>query len=1133
MIRSNRTFRAVVVIFLVSAIVGCGDGLNQSSESISAAQIANSPPEVTEKSTPFQPALVPSIYRFAKISSGAYFYTGSVEEATIITQSLPDFRYEGAVFEQDTSGSGQPVYRFANINNGGYFYTGSTAERDATIRNFPNMRFEGTTFTVAGASTQSNPVFRLANLRNGAYLYTSSVEERYYAKSLGFWRDEGTTFSVPIARGSDPFKPPPLAGTAPVSYSLSGTISVFETAAVDSDTNDPSTTYVGNDTLATAQSISNPVILVGHLTLQNEGPSGPNSDAGDLADVYKVKLKAGQVIELDFSSNPEAFDIDLFVYNAASRLVGSSIGVNRYECIRITNDGDYYIKAEIFEPDSTDDSIYRLRISAPGTGGSCSEVTSAGMHIIPKQIIAAPAVDQAVYGAGGTGKTSGNSIITKAIAVNLGERLIAGDASGERAALFATPDFSPQKTASLQALKSARKPTSAALTTQGYASLSDPRLDTQSREILETIAHAKAMRASGQYAYAFPNTIVRATQAATLIGTFPTNDREYARQRWHYEMISMPAAMQALLAMPVQPTQRPIVAVVDTGVALDHPDLRANLIAGFDFVSNPANAGDGGGIDNNPDDSARAASNPSFHGSHVAGTIAAQTFNNSGGASVAPMALIMPLRVLGESGGSLYDVMQAIRFAARLTNDSNTLPARRADVINLSLGGSGSCSQPIAQLFTEVRNAGSLLVVATGNDSERGTLEPVGSPANCPGAIAVGAVDATRKRSFFSNGGPQITVVAPGGDTTVSTTGNGEPDGIFSTVASFVNGTRTSTFTHMQGTSMATPHAAGMIALMRWVNPNLSVSAIETLIRSGALTEDLGPRGFDVEFGYGLLNAKLAVDAAIASLTNGPTPGTPVNPPPPTPGKVEASPISISLGSVRGDAELTVQRIGATTESVVSVTVNSAEISVAPKAGQTDANKLGTYIVTANRTALAVGQLSFTSVDVLTSTGRTIKVPVNVERRAGNAAGNFGPLYILALDADTDVLVPYAQAVVTAATNGVYRYTIQVDRPVGGRAPQKVMVFAGSDIDNNGAICTRGEACGAFPILGNQVQIIEPRSVAVTGIDFSIAPFGGVNTASRSAFSALSAEGIRVLKRTPLGPNNKNKNQPTQARLVK
>ena len=137
------------------------------------------------------------IYRFAKISSGAYFYTGSQAEAGYIRANLPDFRDEGIAFYQSDEASGVPVYRFANTTNGGYFYTASTWERDNTIANYPHMRYEGSTFSVAPASDSSaSPVYRLANLQNGAYLYTTNSAERNAAIALGFWRDEGFTFSA-------------------------------------------------------------------------------------------------------------------------------------------------------------------------------------------------------------------------------------------------------------------------------------------------------------------------------------------------------------------------------------------------------------------------------------------------------------------------------------------------------------------------------------------------------------------------------------------------------------------------------------------------------------------------------------------------------------------------------------------------------------------------------------------------------------------------------------------------------------------------------------------------------------------------------------------------------------------------
>lgn len=137
------------------------------------------------------------VYRFAKISNGAYFYTGSEEEKGLILESYPDFRYEGVAFQRDYGG-GYEVFRFANLHNGGYFYTGSEAERDATIQNYPHMRYEGSSFAVAqDGAPGSLPVHRLANITNGAYLYTIDPLEKQHAESLGIWRYEGVSFWAP------------------------------------------------------------------------------------------------------------------------------------------------------------------------------------------------------------------------------------------------------------------------------------------------------------------------------------------------------------------------------------------------------------------------------------------------------------------------------------------------------------------------------------------------------------------------------------------------------------------------------------------------------------------------------------------------------------------------------------------------------------------------------------------------------------------------------------------------------------------------------------------------------------------------------------------------------------------------
>lgn len=146
------------------------------------------------------------VYRFAKISNGAYFYTGNRAEKDLVLSSYPDLRYEGIAFQQLTDGSGVPVYRFANLGNGGYFYTASAAERDWVEQTRPDMRYEGSTFSVAsGDHPGALPVYRLANLVNKAYLYTASAWERDAAIASGIWRDEGVAFHTLPAPASPVF----------------------------------------------------------------------------------------------------------------------------------------------------------------------------------------------------------------------------------------------------------------------------------------------------------------------------------------------------------------------------------------------------------------------------------------------------------------------------------------------------------------------------------------------------------------------------------------------------------------------------------------------------------------------------------------------------------------------------------------------------------------------------------------------------------------------------------------------------------------------------------------------------------------------------------------------------------------
>jgi serine protease len=165
----------------------------------------------------------------------------------------------------------------------------------------------------------------------------------------------------------------------------------------------------------------------------------------------------------------------------------------------------------------------------------------------------------------------------------------------------------------------------------------------------------------------------------------------------------------------------------------------------------------------------------SFHGTHVAGTIGAATNNGGGVAGVAWGVTLVPLRVLGLGGGTSYDVLQAVRYAAGLANDSGT--SHPVDVINLSLGGGGFSSTE-QSVYTQARNAGVIVVAAAGNDDSSQLFYP----ASYAGVVSVSAVDLRLLKAPYSSFGAAVDVAAPGGDTSIDRNGDGYGDGVLSTL---------------------------------------------------------------------------------------------------------------------------------------------------------------------------------------------------------------------------------------------------------------------------------------------------------------------------------------------------------------
>ena len=249
------------------------------------------------------------------------------------------------------------------------------------------------------------------------------------------------------------------------------------------------------------------------------------------------------------------------------------------------------------------------------------------------------------------------------------------------------------------------------------------------------------------------------------------------------------------------------VAIIDSGIDWNHPDLDANYAGGYDFVNN----------DNNPMDD-------NGHGTHVAGVIAAED-NDSGVVGVAPQASIYALKVLGANGsGSYDDVVAAIEWAV-----SNGI-----QVTNNSYGSSGDPGVTVKEAFDNAYAAGVLHVAAAGNSGTRmGTGDNVIYPARWESVIAVAATDKSDARASWSSTGPAVELAAPG----------------VSVYSTYWN----DTYATLSGTSMASPHVAGTAALVMVAYPGWTNVEVRSQLRSTA--DDLGEGGPDTKYGYGLVDA--------------------------------------------------------------------------------------------------------------------------------------------------------------------------------------------------------------------------------------------------------------------------------------
>jgi serine protease len=373
--------------------------------------------------------------------------------------------------------------------------------------------------------------------------------------------------------------------------------------------------------------------------------------------------------------------------------------------------------------------------------------------------------------------------------------------------------------------------------------------------------------------------VVAAEPDAVMEPTRVPNDPQYATHQWHYHPpvpgtygANLPAAWDITTGSP-----HVVVAVLDTG-KLDHVDLVDRYVPGYDFVSDPR-SNDGDGWDDDPSDPGDwvtlaerndpdgpfygcAVRNSSWHGTHVAGTIGASTDNGVGVAGVDWAARILPVRVLGKCGGYWSDLADGIRWAAGLPVTGVPDNANPADVINMSLGGGpfalGACDGSFLEnAIHDAIDAGAAVVASAGNNNADVAYY---IPASCDGVISVAATARTGNKAWYSNFGSSVTIAAPGGDTN-----NADPalrdTGVRSTLNTGLTEPEEDSYAGYQGTSMAAPHVAGVVSLMRAVHPSITVSEIVELLRETATPFPEGSTCTTSLCGPGILDAAGAVAA--------------------------------------------------------------------------------------------------------------------------------------------------------------------------------------------------------------------------------------------------------------------------------
>lgn len=533
------------------------------------------------------------------------------------------------------------------------------------------------------------------------------------------------------------------------------------------------------------------------------------------------------------------------------------------------------------------------------------------------------------------------------------------------------------------------------------------------------------------------------------------NDSLYPAM-WHLPPINLPAAWDIEKGNTTPVT----VAVIDTGIT-SHPDLMSRVVNGYDMVSDVRNANDGDARDANPNDPGGdlPQNQSSWHGTHCAGTIGAHTDNGSGIAGINWNARIVPVRVLGKEGGADFDIISGMNWAAGGSVPGVPANANPASVVNMSLGGAGQASQAYQDIIDDAATRNVIFVVAAGNDN----VEASGFvPCNQQGVLCIGATRLNGKRASYSNFGARVDLMAPGGEVSEDTNGDGYADGVLSTLRDDSN---MPTYSFENGTSMAAPHIAGIVSLLKARNPALTFTQArqiltETAQRASQCTEGCGA---------GLVN----VQAALLRVTNTQPSG---------PAKLSINTASLFFTSTAAQQNVLISNTGGATLNLTLSPGGAESSRITVLGGNTrnvGAGETTSVSVNANLQGLTDGVTASAVLNVSSNGGGG---SVGIKLRAGGLTGPDVAVAAIYEDANGEWKVEEA---VNATAAGGFTFSVPV-------TAGSYFLFGVQDANGNGDY-DDGEPLGLYPNSDNPKELTVMNGQQVQGLAFSVTPPGNVS----------------------------------------